>query len=251
MNTRTLSLALLAVVLAALAVALATTRPAPAELPVEGYYQLIGETPDGIGRVYLGREISRVMGHLGAGWLERPSREREERTDLLLDALPLETGMTVADIGAGTGYFSFPIAERLGSGRVLAVDIQPEMLEIIRRRQTAGAPANVEPVLGTLTDPSLAPGSVDLVLIVDAYHEFSHPREMGDALVAALRPGGRMILVEYRAEDPTIPIKYLHKMTEQQARKEMQAIGLHWTETLDVLPQQHILVFEKPASAGP
>ena len=200
---------------------------------------------DGIGKVYMGREISQVMGHLGAGWLERPAREREERTDLLTERLPLEPDAVVADIGAGTGYFSFPIAERVPEGRVLAVDIQPEMLAIIERRKAAGAPANVEPVLGTEKDPGLPAGGVDLVLIVDAYHEFSYPREMGEAIVRALRPGGRLVLIEYRAEDPRVPIKRLHKMSERQAKREMAAVGLIWERTEDFLPQQHFLVFRK------
>lgn len=200
---------------------------------------------DGIGKVYMGREISQVMGHLGAGWLERPEREREERTDLLIDRLPLEPDDVVADIGAGTGFFSFPIAERVPDGRVLAVDIQPEMLAIVERRKAAGAPANVEPVLGTEKDPNLPAGGVDLVLIVDAYHEFSYPREMGEAIVRALRPGGRLVLIEYRAEDRRVPIKRLHKMSERQARREMEAIGLTWERTADFLPQQHFLVFRK------
>lgn len=201
---------------------------------------------DGIGKVYMGREISQVMGHLGAGWLERPEREREERTDLLIERLPLEPDDVVADIGAGTGYFSFPIAERVPEGRVLAVDIQPEMLAIVERRKAAGAPSNVEAVLGSETDPNLPAGGVDLVLIVDAYHEFSHPREMGEAIARALGPGGRLVLIEYRAEDRRVPIKRLHKMSERQAKREMAAVGLVWERTEDFLPQQHFLVFRQP-----
>ncbi|MEL7538681.1 MAG: methyltransferase domain-containing protein [Pseudomonadota bacterium] len=247
MSRRVWFFAALASALLALSLALDARRGSAVASVTDGPYSAMPETPDGIGKIYLGREISKVMGHRGAAWLERPGRVREERTDVLLDALPLADGMVVADIGAGTGFFSFPIAERIGSGRVLAVDIQAEMLDIIRRRQAAGAPANVVPVLGTETDPSLETGSVDLILIVDAYHEFSYPLEMGEALVDALKPGGRMVLVEYRAEDRSVPIKWLHKMSEAQARKEMAAIGLDWTDTLDVLPQQHILVFAKPA----
>lgn len=203
---------------------------------------------DGIGKVYMGREISHVMGHRGAAWLERPTREREERTDLLVDSLPLEPDDVVADIGAGTGYFSIPIARSVPEGKVLAVDIQQEMLDIIQRRKRNGAPANIEPVLGTITDPNLPSNGVDLILLVDAYHEFSHPWEMGTAMAEALKPGGKLILVEYRAEDPGVPIKPLHKMTEAQSVKEMQAIGLEHVRTEDFLPQQHFMVFEKPAS---
>ncbi len=210
------------------------------------HYETTNPSRDGIGKVYMGREISHVMGHRGAAWLERPAREREERTDLLIEALPLQAGHVVADIGAGTGYFTFPIAERVPDGRVLAVDIQPEMLALIEARKNDRGTENVRTILGTVTDPGLAPGTVDLILIVDAYHEFSHPREMGEAMAAALRPGGRLVLVEYRGEDPAVPIKPLHKMTEAQARREMQAVGLVWEQTLDTLPQQHILVFAKP-----
>ncbi len=175
-----------------------SVQPAAAD---ESYYQQGKPTRDGIGKVYMDREISYVMGHLGAGWLERPDREREERTDLLIENLPLEYDDVIADIGAGTGYFSFPMAERVPDGKVLAVDIQPEMLDIIARRIEAGAPANVETLLGTETDPNLPDAAVDLILIVDAYHEFSYPREMGEAMAAALKPGGTLVLIEYRGED--------------------------------------------------
>jgi ubiquinone/menaquinone biosynthesis C-methylase UbiE len=215
-----------------------------------GPYTQIRPSRDGIGKVYMGREISHVMGHLGAGWLERPEREREERTDLLIDNLPLSPDAVVADIGAGTGYFSIPIAERLPDGKVLAVDIQQEMLDIIEARQREGAPANIEPVLGTITDPNLPPDSVDLILLVDAYHEFSHPFEMGTAMVEALVPGGEIVLIEYRAEDAFVPIKRLHKMSEAQSIREMEAIGLRHVRTEDFLPQQHFMVFEKPEASA-
>ena len=205
---------------------------------------------DGIGKFYEGREISHVMGHLGAGWLERPQREREERTDLLISRLPLEPDDVVADIGAGTGYFSFPVAERVPEGRVLAVDIQPEMLALMEKRQRELGVDNVEPVLGTITDPNLPEAGVDVIFIVDAYHEFSHPFEMGEAMTRALRPGGSLVLVEYRGEDRSVPIKPLHKMTEAQVRREMAVLGLEWIETQDYLPQQHVMLFRKPADAG-
>lgn len=206
------------------------------------------QTPsrDGIGKVYMGREISQVMGHRGAGWLERNSREREERTDLLIARLPVEPGDVVADIGAGTGYFSFPMALRVPDGKVIAVDIQPEMLAIVEKRKTNAGTQNLETVLGSIDDPKLPRDAVDLIFIVDAYHEFSHPLEMGQAMVEALKPGGRLVLIEYRGEDRGVPIKPLHKMTEAQARKEMAALGLVWVETGDYLPQQHVLVFSKP-----
>lgn len=201
---------------------------------------------DGIGKIYMGREISHVMGHLGAGWLERPERERQERTDLLIKKLPLEDDFIVADIGAGTGYFSIPVARQLPEGKVLAIDIQPEMLVIIEQRTSRMGVPNVETVTGSITDPNLPANSVDLAFIVDAYHEFSHPLEMGQGIAQALKPGGSLVLIEYRSEDPRVPIKRLHKMSEAQARKEMQAIGLEWVATEDFLPQQHFMVFRKP-----
>ncbi|MFW6199119.1 MAG: class I SAM-dependent methyltransferase [Gemmatimonadota bacterium] len=212
----------------------------------DSIYEYGPRTRDGTGKYYMGREISLVMGHQGAGWLERPEREQEERTDLFVERIPVEPDDVVADIGAGTGYFAFPIAERLPEGRMLAVDIQPEMLSIIEERKRERGVENVETVQGTISDPGLPEGKVDVIYIVDAYHEFSHPREMGEAMFEALEPGGRLILLEYRAEDPTVPIKRLHKMTEEQARKEMAVLGFEWVRTEDYLPQQHVLIFEKP-----
>ena len=201
---------------------------------------------DGIGKFYLGREISHVMGHLGAGWLERPEREQEERTDLLISALPVTSDSIIADIGAGTGYFTFPVAQRVPGGKVYAVDIQPEMLDFMATRIAQDKIGNVQTVLGTEKNPNLPPDSIDVAFIVDAYHEFSFPMEMGQQLVASLKPGGTLVLVEYRAEDPRVPIKRLHKMSEAQAKKEMAAIGLQWLGTEDYLPQQHVLIFQKP-----
>jgi SAM-dependent methyltransferase len=212
----------------------------------DGPYRYGTPSRDGIGKFYMGREISHVMGHLGAGWLERSSREREERTDLLVDNLPLEEDDVVADVGAGTGYFSFRIAPSVPGGEVLAVDIQPEMLAIVRERAEEAGIDNVRGIRGSVTDPNLPDAGVDLALIVDAYHEFSHPREMALALRRALRPGGRLILVEYRAEDPSVPIKRLHKMSEAQARRELEAAGFEFVRNRDFLPQQHFLVFRRP-----
>jgi SAM-dependent methyltransferase len=241
--------ALLALSLTLPACARDRSPPPAATPPPAAAGQVYTETeasPDGIGKVYEGREISFVMGHLGAGWLERPTREAEERTDLLLDNLPLEADDVVADIGAGTGYFSLPIAARVPEGRVLAVDIQQEMLDIIANRTKSAGIPNVEPLLATETDPRLPPGTVDLVLLVDAYHEFSHPREVMTGIVKGLKAGGRLVLIEYRGEDPSVPILALHKMTQAQARKEMAVVGLEWLETKDVLPQQHFMIFRKP-----
>ena len=218
-----------------------------AEVHAADVYKNKKPSRDGIGKHYMGREISHVMGHLGAVWLERPEREREERTDLLIQNLPVDENSVVADIGAGTGYFSFPLANRVSEVR--AVDIQQEMLDIMERRKQVTGIENVTTVLGTITDPGLGTETVDLIFIVDAYHEFSHPHEMGNAMVAALKPGGKLVLIEYRGEDPFVPIKRLHKMTEAQAKKEMDRIGLKWRETRDFLPQQHFMVFQKPAEA--
>ena len=223
------------------------TAPAWSEPPQDPYRY--GEASrDGTGKFYLGRELSQVMGHLGAPWLERRGRQREERTDLLVKHLPVAEDSVVADIGAGTGYFSFPVARRVPKGKVLAVDIQPEMLTLLRSRGRELGISNVEPVLGTITDPGLASASVDVAFIVDAYHEFSHPLEMGRALFDALRPNGTLVLVEYRAEDPAVPIKPLHKMTEAQVKREMAVLGFEWLRTDTYLPQQHVLLFRKPAA---
>ena len=200
-------------------------------------------TAGGSGKFYMGREIAQVMGHPGASWLDRPERESEERPSLLLRNLGLKPGDVVADIGAGTGYFSFRIAPLVPQGKVIAVDIQPEMLGMIEAKQRANGIHNVEPLLGAIDDPKLAPASVDLVLMVDVYHELSHPREMMTAIVRALKPGGRVALVEYRAEDSSVAILAAHKMSEAQAVKEMQAVGLRWKQTVRGLPWQHLMLF--------
>lgn len=204
---------------------------------------------NGIGKVYMGREISKVMGHRGAAWLERPERETKERPDLVVDSMTLAPDAVVADIGAGTGYMSFRIAPEVPEGRVFAVDIQPEMLNMMRETIDQRDIDNVVPVKGTIRDPNLPTDSIDAALMVDAYHEFSHPREMMLNLREALVPGGRVYLVEYRKEDPSVPIKRLHKMTEAQSKKEMRAVGLEWVVTEEMLPRQHFMIFQKPSSA--
>ncbi len=202
--------------------------------------------PDGIGKFYLGREIAHVMGHEAADWLERPEREQEERPDQLVELLHIKPGMAIADIGAGSGYITFRLAKRVGpAGKVFAVDIQPEMLAIIRRRMKKQNVTNVEPIRGAEADPKLPPSAVDLILMVDVYHEFAYPYEMTEAMVRALKPGGRLVFVEYRKEDPKIWIKLVHKMTEKQVRKEMEPHPLRWVETIEKLPAQHVVIFEK------
>ncbi|MBE9181250.1 class I SAM-dependent methyltransferase [Oculatella sp. LEGE 06141] len=211
------------------------------------YQERTIHSADGIGKFYMGREIAQVMGHQGAAWLERPSRAIEEQPNQVVAALNLQPTDIVADIGAGTGYFSFRISSLVPDGTVFAVDIQPEMLDIVEFLQQENHITNVEGVLGSTTDPHLPANTVDLALMVDAYHEFDCPKEMMEGLVKALKPGGRVALVEYRGENPFVAIKPLHKMTQRQAKREMQAIGLVWQETIDVLPQQHLMIFKKPA----
>jgi precorrin-6B methylase 2 len=202
--------------------------------------------PDGIGKLYCGREIARVMGHEAAGWLERPEREAEENPRLLLAALQIQPGSTLADIGAGSGYLTRRLAGLTGpKGRVYAVDIQAEMIDLLSRNLAELGITNVVPVLGTTTNANLPAESVDLALLVDVYHEFSHPYEMMASICQALRPGGRVVLVEYRAEDPAVPIKRLHKMSQAQARQELAAQPLTWVKSIEVLPRQHILVFAR------
>ena len=204
------------------------------------------KSPDGIGKFYMDREISKVMGHLGAGWLERPQREREERTDLLVDNLNLQPSDQVVDLGAGSGYFTFRIAPRVPQGKVYAVDISKEMLGIVRAKMKKLNFENVIPVHSTITDLKVESGTIDCIIVVDAYHEFSHPLEMGKSIFEALKPGGKLALIEYRLEDPLVPIKRLHKMSQKQAIKELSATGLKWVKTLDFLPQQHFMIFQKP-----
>jgi SAM-dependent methyltransferase len=215
--------------------------------PPSPLYEFRAEhSPDGIGKFFLGREIAQVMGHEAADWLERPERQAEERPDLLMAALKVPAGATVADIGAGTGYYTWRLAQAVGPrGRVLAEDIQPEMLERLRSELARRGFTNVVPTLGSITDPKLPANSVDLVLLVDVYHEFSDPFEMLTALTAALKPGGRIAFVEYRAEDPRVPIKLLHKMSEVQVRREAALHPLEWVETVRSLPWQHVIIFRK------
>lgn len=210
-----------------------------------GYIEDPSRRTTGIGKFYMGREISFVMGHQAAGWLNRPGRIREEMPDEVVANMGLEPDHVVADIGAGSGYFSFRIARLVPEGRVMAVDIQPEMLEIIETRKAEEGVSNIEGVKGEVDDPNLAPNSIDAAIMVDAYHEFSHPFEMINGLYEALRPGGRIFLLEYRGEDASVPIRPLHKMTQEQVKKEMAVFGLEWSETLDFLPWQHMMVFTK------
>lgn len=308
--------------------AVAAPSPNPTLQAAPRYEFRAEHDPNGIGKFFMGREIARVMGHQAADWLERPERESEERSELLLTALKLKPGDVVADIGCGSGYYTRRLAKLVGGSRskipgagsdfqfraanpsydhlaasrtdannlesghsspffrfgdgspkpgrvrrpaasenvapsppwlhrsdegglVYAVDIQPEMLDLLTTKLAAEKIFNVIPILGTATDPRLPCASVDLILLVDVYHEFDHPFEMVAALCEALKPGGRIVFVEFRAEDPAVAIKAVHKMSEAQVRKEMTAHPLEWVETFGGLPQQHVIVFRKKAGAIP
>ena len=210
-------------------------------------YERVARSPDGIGKRYMGREIAGVMGWEGARWLERESRAHEERPELLLRELALAPGMTVADIGAGTGYYTWQLAKQLGpGGRVYAVDVQPEMIRMLDSQMAKRGVRNVVSVLGSETSVKLPPSSVDLAIMVDVYHELAYPSEVLDSIVDALKPGGRVVFVEYRAEDPSVAIKPLHKMSERQVRREATAHGLKWERSIQSLPIQHAIVFRKP-----
>ena len=194
----------------------------------------------------MGREIAAVMGHQAADWLDRPERETEEAPSKLIAALKLKPGMVVVDIGAGSGRLSFPMAAKVApKGRVIAEDIQPEMLDIVRRKARQKGVRNVVPNLGTTSDPRVPSHSADLMIMVDVYHEFDQPYEMVTKMVRGLKKGGRLVFVEYRKEDPSVPIKELHKMSVSQVRKEMSLFPLVYSGTDRTLPRQHIITFTK------
>ncbi len=213
--------------------------------PIAPPYTAGPKTRDGLGKYYMGREIAHFMTHEGAPWLDRPERDQEERPDLVMAALQLKPGDVAADIGCGTGYFSWRIAQAVGpKGIVYGEEIQPEMLEKLDVAMKARGIANVVGVLGTIEDPKL-PQPVDLAILVDVYHECSHPFEMIAAICRRLKPGGRLVFVEYRGEDPSVPIKPLHKMTEAQVKKEMAVQPLEYVTTVRTLPRQHVIIFRK------
>ncbi|MBL9151639.1 MAG: methyltransferase domain-containing protein [Verrucomicrobiales bacterium] len=250
MNPRSLP-TLLALASAGLCLAAAVaqeTKPAAAEAAPR--YTTKEPSRDGTGKVYMGRETAQVVGHGAVRWLERPEREREELPLEVVKNMDLRPTDVVADIGAGSGYFTFRIAPAVPQGKVIAVDIQQAMLDVVTERQKEAGLTNVETLLGQIDDTKLPAGQVDAVIMVDAYHEFSHPWEMMTSIVRGLKPGGRVILIEYRGEDPTVAIKPLHKMTQRQAIAEMRAVGLEHVETRDFLPSQHFMIFRKPAAAA-
>jgi SAM-dependent methyltransferase len=193
-----------------------------------------------------GRRYANVMGWQGADWLERSERDSEEEPDKALDALGTLTGLTVADVGAGSGYFTVRLASRVGAiGRVYATDLQPEMLKMLTTRLARDGVTNVTTVQGSIDDPKLPASSLDVVLMVDVYHEFSEPQKMLRGLRAALKPAGRLVLLEYRKEDPAVPIRFEHKMSVAEARMELEAEGFILSKVDDRLPRQHILIFGK------
>ena len=203
--------------------------------------------PNGTGKFYMGREIAQVMGAGGIEWLDRPEREDQEQPEVVINAMSLHGSEVVVDLGAGSGYFTFRLAAKVGiTGKVLAVDIQDEMVETLRQRAAANGITNVEEVKASETDPHLPVGVVDLVLMVDVYHELAYPYEVMTKIRDALNPGGRVVFVEYRKEDPRVPIKEVHKMSVDQLTKEMKAIRLTRIKTVETLPSQHIVIFEKP-----
>ena len=213
----------------------------PAANPI---YQQYPASADGIGKVYMGREIAQIMGYQGAAWLERETRESEERTDVLLRALNLKKGMIVADIGAGTGYLSRRMANSVGAtGAVYAVDVQPEMIG--KLKSLAKNYSNIKPVLSEPSDVKLAANSLDMAIMVDVYHELAFPYEVAQSIWAALKPGAKLVLVEYRAEDDKVPIKQIHKMSQVQVIKELTVLPFRWHNTVTSLPWQHVIVFTK------
>jgi precorrin-6B methylase 2 len=212
----------------------------------EQRYTSIPASADGIGKRYMDREISGVMGWQGAAWLERDEREREERTDLLLDALALKPGMVVADIGAGTGYLSRRMAPLvMPGGKIIALDLQPEMVNYLQAGVKRLGLSQIEVKLGMVDDTKLLQNSIDMAIMVDVYHELSYPYEIMRSIMSALKPDGRIVFVEYKAEDKSVPIKPLHKMSEAQIKREAGIFALEWERTVSTLPWQHVVVFRK------
>jgi ubiquinone/menaquinone biosynthesis C-methylase UbiE len=204
---------------------------------------VVGAQPLGVHPIS-GRRFAPVMGYQGADWLERSERDQEEAPDVALNVLKIPKGAWVADIGAGSGFITERLSARVGpTGRVFANDVQPQMLQILARRLAQRNITNVTLVQGTVDDPKLDPGSVDLVIMVDVYHELSQPQAILKHLRAALKPGGRLVLLEYRKEDPTVPIKFEHKMSVAEAKMELEAEGFTLSKVDEALPRQHILIF--------
>jgi FkbM family methyltransferase len=208
-------------------------------------YKIRTGDPNGINKWYMGRQISQVMSHYGIDWLERDERDIEENTSLLLKNLDVKPGMVIADVGAGSGYHSALISKMVGNGKVFAVDVEPEMIAYLNKRIKQEKLSRIVPVLSTEQKLSITENTVDMVLLVDVYHEFSYPYEMALSMLSALKPGGKLVLVEFRSEDPKVPIKTIHKMSLVQAIKEFKAAGFKFVKNIDNLPWQHCMVFIK------
>ncbi len=216
-----------------------------AQSTTDDLYTYTNPSRDGTGKVYLGREISHVMGFAGKAWLERAEREREEGIAAALKNLPIASKSVIADIGAGSGYYTFRIAPLVPEGKVYAVDIQEDAVAYIKKRSEELGIENVVPIHGTEKSPNLPEGQVDLVIMVDVYHELAYPQEMLSAIYKCLKPNGKILLLEYKGEDPSINIKPLHKMTEKQAKKELNSNGFELVENGKFLPIQHYMIFQK------
>jgi ubiquinone/menaquinone biosynthesis C-methylase UbiE len=217
-----------------------------ATLSAQERYTLKSGDPNGINKWYMGRQIAQVMSHFGIGWLEREEREQEEKTAQLMKNLAVQPGQVIADISAGSGYHSSLLSKMVGNGKVYAVDVEPEMIAFLNERIKREGKKNIIPVLSTEKTVSLPANSMDMMLLVDVYHEFSFPYEMAISMLEALKPGGKLVLVEFRAEDPNVPIKTIHKMSQQQAVKEFKAAGFTFEKNISNLPWQHCLIFRKP-----
>jgi len=229
-----------------LLILLLTANLTLAQQTKEQRYTSIPASADGIGKRYMDREISGVMGWQGAAWLERDEREREERTDLLLDALALKPGMVVADIGAGTGYLSRRMAPLvMPGGKIIALDLQPEMVNYLQAGVKRLGLSQIEVKLGMVDDTKLIQNSIDMAIMVDVYHELAYPYEVMRSIMSALKPGGQIVFVEYKAEDKSVPIKPLHKMSEAQIKREAGIFALEWERTVSTLPWQHVVIFRK------
>jgi len=217
-----------------------------ATLAAQERYTVKPGDPNGINKWYMGRQIAQVMSHFGIDWLERQERDQEENTTQLLKNLAVQPGTVIADIGAGSGYHSTLLSKMVGNGKVYAVDVEPEMIAYLNERIKREGKKNIIPVLSTEKAVSLPANSMDMMLLVDVYHEFSFPYEMARSMLDALKPGGKLVLVEFRAEDWNVPIKAIHKMSQQQAVKEFKAAGFSFEKNISNLPWQHCLIFRKP-----
>jgi ubiquinone/menaquinone biosynthesis C-methylase UbiE len=223
--------------------------PADAKAKTKPTKKAVRRDPPG---TYMGRRIAAVMTYEGADWLVRETREQEEQPDKMLDALKIQKGSTVADVGAGVGYTSVRLSKRVGpEGTVLATDVQPEMLKMLADNAREAGIKNIKPLRSTATDTKLPENAVDLVLMVDVYHECSQPEAVLKGIHTALKPTGRLVLVEFRGEDPEVPIKEEHKMTLKQVRRELEPQGFTFKESLEFLPWQHIIIFEKAVEPEP